>query len=98
MSYSIYSVLGGENLIKGTRPTKPCRWDVSVYFVMLDGTKHLHSFAIDDAWSREVSPLICGRIEALRDEHGYEVTKAGWSAHARGSALKKPLKKRKRKN
>jgi hypothetical protein len=95
MSFSIYAVLGGENLIKGTRPAKACHWDVSVHFVMLDGTKHLHSFSIDEAWSKEVSPLICGRVEALRDEHGYEVRKAGWTAHARGpkAAQKKKRKK-----
>lgn len=96
MTCSVHHIIGptgGHTVTKGTRPAKACRWDVSVYLVLPDGSKDTHSFTIQSAQMFDLVPLVNERVEDLKRENGDLVTGAGWQAHGRGTP--KP-KKRKR--
>ena len=83
---------GGHTVAKGDRPRKPCRWEVSVFFVLPNGEKHTHAVTVPCATLRDMIPLMNLQFDELAAEHGQGVTGAGWIAHGRGVP-----KKRKRK-
>ena len=80
---------GTHTTPKGTRPSKPVRWDVSIWLVKPDGEKNCHSMTVPSALMFDLVPLVNERVQALITEHGSTVISAGWLAHGRGSKRKK---------
>lgn len=83
---------GGHTLPKGTRPSKPVRWDVSVWLMLPNGEKTIHSLTVPSALMFDLVPLVNERVDALIADVGDTVRGAGWTAHGRGI----PKKRRKR--
>lgn len=80
---------GGRTIARGSRPAKPCRWDVSTWFVLPSGEKHTHSLTLHHATLHDLVPAIGERIDDLIAEAGNEVASAGWTASGRGPAKRK---------
>lgn len=80
---------GGHTVARGNRPRKPCRWEVSVFFVLPNGEKHTHAVTVPGATLRDLIPLMNLQFDALAAEHGQDVTGAGWVAHGRGMTKRK---------
>lgn len=92
MTCSVLHVLGpngGHTLPKGTRPSKPVTWNVSVWLIFPSGEKHTHSITVPNALMVDLVPAVNERVTALINEHGNTVTSAGWLAHGRGATKKK---------
>jgi len=83
---------GGHTLPKGTRPSKPIRWDVSVWLILPNGEKTIHSMTVPCALMFDLVPAVNERVNELIAEVGDQVIGAGWLAHGRGA----PKKKRRR--
>ena len=83
---------GGHTMPKGTRPSKPVRWDVSVWLMLPNGEKTIHSLMVPSALMMDLVPLVNERVDALIADVGDLVRGAGWTAHGRGI----PKRRRKR--
>lgn len=80
---------GGHTMPKGTRPSKPVRWDVSVWLMLPNGEKTIHSLTVPSALMFDLVPLVNERVEALIADVGDRVRGAGWTAHGRGAGKKR---------
>ncbi len=80
---------GGHTMPKGTRPSKPVRWDVSLWFLMPDGEKTIRSMTVPNSMMFDLVPLVNEQVDAMIAEMGNEIRGAGWTAHGRGPAKKK---------
>lgn len=80
---------GGHTLPKGTRPAKPVRWDVSVWLILPNGEKTIHSFAVSQAMMFDLVPIVNERVDALIADVGDTVRGAGWTAHGWGTPKKR---------
>lgn len=69
---------------KGIRPSKPVRWDVSVWLMLPSGERTIHSMTVPSALIMELVPLVSDRVDALIADVGDTVRGAGWTAHGRG--------------
>ena len=80
---------GGHTMPKGTRPSKPVRWDVSVWLMLPNGEKTIHSLMVPSALMMDLIPLVNERVDALIADVGDLVRGAGWTAHGRGISKKR---------
>lgn len=80
---------GGHTQPKGTRPSKPVRWEIAVWLTMPNGEKNTHSFTVPSALMFDLVPAVNERVNELIAEHGDRVMAAGWQAHGRGPAKKR---------
>jgi hypothetical protein len=97
MTVSVLHVIGpngGHTMPKGTRPSKPVRWEVSAWLTLPTGEKTIHAFTVASALMFDLVPLVNERVDELIQEVGDLVIGAGWLAHGRGAP--KPKKKRKK--
>ena len=83
---------GGHTMPRGTRPSKPIRWDVSVWLTLPSGEKTIHAMTVPCALMFDLVPAVNERVAELIAEVGDTVIGAGWLAHGRGI----PKKKRKK--
>jgi hypothetical protein len=80
---------GGHTLPKGTRPSKPVNWAVSLWFLMPDGEKTIRSMTVPNAMMFDLVPLVNEQVDAMIAEMGNEIRGAGWTAHGRGQKKRK---------
>ena len=80
---------GGHTLPKGTRPSKPVNWAVSLWFLMPDGEKTIRSMNVSNALMFDLVPLVNEQVDAMIAEMGNEIRGAGWTAHGRGQKKKR---------
>jgi hypothetical protein len=80
---------GGHTLPKGTRPSKPVNWSVSLWFLMPDGEKTIRSMTVPNAMMFDLVPLVNEQVDAMIAEMGNEIRGAGWTAHGRGQKKRK---------
>lgn len=80
---------GGHTLPKGTRPSKPVNWAVSLWFLMPDGDKTIRSMNVSNALMFDLVPLVNEQVDAMIAEMGKEIRGAGWTAHGRGQKKKR---------
>ena len=83
---------GGHTLPKGTRPSKPIQWRVSVWLLLPSGEKTIHSLTVPDTLMFDLVPVVNERVDELIKDVGDQVIGAGWLAHGRGT----PKKRKKR--
>lgn len=80
---------GGRTSVRGSRPVKPVRWDVSIWLVYPSGLKNTHTIGVASATLADLAPAVDSRIDDLIAETGNEVTSGGWIAHGRGGSKKR---------
>ena len=76
---------GTHTTPKGTRPSKPVRWEVSAWLLLPSGEKTTHTITVQSALMFDLVPAVNERIRALIEECGDQVIGAGWLAHGRGT-------------
>lgn len=80
-------------LVRGPRPSGATTWCISAWFVLPTGEKHTHSATVPDKTVETIVEWLGALIDTLIDEHGNQVTSAGWTAISRST---KPGPHRKR--
>ena len=80
---------GGKVIRRGNEPRQPSNWRIAVWFVLPSGEKHTHSAMIQGETVLGLVPAVGQIIDGLIDDHGNQVTSAGWTATTHGGKRKR---------
>jgi len=80
---------GGKVIRRGNEPRHAANWNVSVWFVLPSGEKYTHSAFVQHETVLGLVPAVGQIIDGLINDHGNQVTGAGWSATTHGGKRKK---------
>lgn len=85
----VVSYSGGKVIRRGNEPRHPATWKVAVWFVLPNGEKHTHSAVIHGETVLGLVPAVGQIIDGLIEDHGNQVTGAGWNATTHGGKRKR---------